>query len=76
VPLAAIRAARDAPVPAADARTIKAQLRCGMGPCQGAMCAEAVAAAVGADPDAPGPVRARPPVAPVSVGALAAPPLT
>jgi hypothetical protein len=62
------------PLPADDPRAAKAELRCGMGACQGAMCAEAVCQAIGFDQateDRRAP-RARPPLMPVSIGAVAA----
>jgi NADPH-dependent 2,4-dienoyl-CoA reductase/sulfur reductase-like enzyme len=61
------------PLPAGDPRGVKAELRCGMGACQGAMCARAVTEAVGFDEqseDRRAP-RARPPVMPVSVATVA-----
>ncbi|HEY5317331.1 MAG TPA: FAD/NAD(P)-binding oxidoreductase [Solirubrobacteraceae bacterium] len=61
------------PFPLDDPRATKAELRCGMGACQGAMCAEAVSEAVGFDPrsDSRRMARARPPVMPVSVATVA-----
>ena len=75
VTLGDLRRARSLPVPADDLRAAKAELRCGMGACQGAVCTEAIAAVVGArsgDPDDRRSPRVRPPVMPVSVGALPA----
>jgi NADPH-dependent 2,4-dienoyl-CoA reductase/sulfur reductase-like enzyme len=72
VALGAIRAAvRDAE--AASGRAAKALLRCGMGPCQGATCGEAVRAATGRgdDLDERWEPRVRPPLAPVRIGELA-----
>jgi hypothetical protein len=60
-------------VPADDPRAAKAELRCGMGACQGTMCAESVRAATGG----PGELaerrlpRARPPLAPITVEEIA-----
>ncbi len=74
VTLGDLRRARSLPVPADDLRAAKAELRCGMGACQGAVCTEAIAAVVGArsgDPDDRRSPRVRPPVMPVSVGAVA-----
>lgn len=58
---------------AASGRGAKALLRCGMGPCQGATCGEAVRAATGRgeDLDERWEPRVRPPIAPVTIGALA-----
>ena len=54
---------------------VKAFLRCGMGPCQGRMCASSVttvlAAALQRSPDDVGSFRVRPPIKPVSVGEVA-----
>jgi NADPH-dependent 2,4-dienoyl-CoA reductase/sulfur reductase-like enzyme len=73
VTLGDLRAIGERPFPADDPRAVKAELRCGMGPCQGAMCAAAVQAAVaparGLDP-----VRlphVRPPLTPISVATVA-----
>jgi D-hydroxyproline dehydrogenase subunit alpha len=73
VTLAALRGAAALPVPADDPRAAKAELRCGMGACQGTMCAESVRAATGGQGDLaerrlP---RARPPLAPVTVEEIA-----
>jgi NADPH-dependent 2,4-dienoyl-CoA reductase/sulfur reductase-like enzyme len=58
-----------------DLRTLKVMTRLGMGPCQGLMCwpaaARLLAACTGKSVEAIGPLSARPPVAPVSLGALA-----
>jgi thioredoxin reductase/bacterioferritin-associated ferredoxin len=55
---------------------VKAMTRCGMGPCQGRNCAltvtEVIAAQRGVAPSDVGTWRLRPPVKPVSLGALAA----
>jgi hypothetical protein len=55
---------------------LKLLTRAGMGPCQGRMCLPAatqlVCAARGVSPSAVGPYRARPPVKPILLGALAA----
>lgn len=54
---------------------LKAFLRCGMGPCQGRQCAltvgELIAEARGVAPGAVPPARLRPPVRPLTLGALA-----
>jgi hypothetical protein len=56
-------------------RTLKVMTRLGMGPCQGRMCwpamARLLAAHTGQPVEAVGPLSARPPVQPVSVGDLA-----
>ena len=53
----------------------KSFLRCGMGPCQGRMCAnsvtEVMAAAGGEAPDAVGSFRVRPPIKPVTLAEVA-----
>jgi NADPH-dependent 2,4-dienoyl-CoA reductase/sulfur reductase-like enzyme len=58
-----------------DLRTLKVMTRLGMGPCQGLMCwpaaARLLAARTGKSVEAIGPLSARPPVAPISLGALA-----
>ncbi len=58
-----------------DPNQLKSLLRCGMGPCQGRMCAtvisEIVAAAKSASPAAVGRFRPRPPIKPVSLEDLA-----
>ncbi len=55
---------------------LKAFLRCGMGPCQGRLCGltvcETIAAARGVAPAEVGYYRLRPPLKPVTLGALAA----
>jgi NADPH-dependent 2,4-dienoyl-CoA reductase/sulfur reductase-like enzyme len=51
-----------------DWRAAKLQTRCGMGPCQGRICGAATEFLLGWGPEG-----ARPPVAPVRVGSLAAP---
>lgn len=55
---------------------LKAYLRCGMGPCQGRLCASTVAALIaeirGLPPDSVPPLRPRAPYKPISVGMLAA----
>lgn len=68
VDLGSIRAAG-----AGSGRAAKALLRCGMGACQGATCGEAVRAATGRgdDLDDRWEPRARPPIAPVTIGQLA-----
>ena len=73
VTLADIRRAGRLPVPAHDLRAVKAELRCGMGACQGTICTEAVAAAGGFGGDLEGgqAPHARPPAAPVSVAEVA-----
>jgi NADPH-dependent 2,4-dienoyl-CoA reductase/sulfur reductase-like enzyme len=54
---------------------LKLLTRAGMGPCQGRMClptaTQLLCAARGAEPAAVGPYRARPPVKPIPLGALA-----
>lgn len=59
---------------------LKSFLRCGMGPCQGRMCAltvtELLAAARGVSPAEIGHVRLRPPVKPVTLAELATMPAT
>ena len=59
---------------------IKAFLRCGMGPCQGHMCAltvtEMMAAQRGMDPGKVGIFRARVPVKPITLGEMASIPAT
>ncbi len=56
---------------------LKAFTRCGMGACQGRQCGlaavEILAAALGRPPGEIGPLRARPPLRPVTLGALAGP---
>jgi D-hydroxyproline dehydrogenase subunit alpha len=70
--LAELGDAGDTGLPLEDARAAKARLRCGMGPCQGAMCLEAVSAATeGADGERRTP-RVRPPLQPLTVGTVAA----
>jgi NADPH-dependent 2,4-dienoyl-CoA reductase/sulfur reductase-like enzyme len=58
---------------------LKAFVRAGMGPCQGRQCAltvtETMAAALGKSPGEIGHMRVRPPVKPLSLGALAALPI-
>ena len=58
-----------------DANRVKAFTRCGMGPCQGRMCAaaaaEVIARALGQTADQPGQFRVRLPVRPVPVAELA-----
>ncbi|WP_198373789.1 (2Fe-2S)-binding protein, partial [Roseomonas rosulenta] len=70
----AIRAA--ARLGATGPNQVKAYLRCGMGPCQGRMCAPTVAALIaearGAAPQAIPPLRPRAPYKPITVGQLAA----
>ncbi|WP_343718043.1 (2Fe-2S)-binding protein, partial [Inquilinus sp.] len=60
---------------AADANRLKSALRCGMGPCQGRMCAgtvsELAAAACGRPVEAVGRFRVRPPIRPVPLDQLA-----
>ena len=55
---------------------LKSQSRCGMGPCQGRLCAltaaELLAEARGTGPEAIGPFRIRPPVRPVDLTAIMA----
>jgi hypothetical protein len=55
---------------------LKAYLRCGMGPCQGRLCAPTIAALIaevrGLPPEAVPPLRPRAPYKPISVGMLAA----
>jgi NADPH-dependent 2,4-dienoyl-CoA reductase/sulfur reductase-like enzyme len=57
-------------------RTLKVMTRLGMGPCQGRMCwpamARLLAARTGRPVQAAGPLSARPPIQPVTVGELAA----
>jgi hypothetical protein len=73
VTLGDLQRVRERPVAARDRRDVKAELRCGMGACQGTMCAEAARAAVDsgvvavhrAEP------RIRPPLAPVTIEAIA-----
>lgn len=78
VPLRRITEAVD-DLGATDARTVKLLTRCGMGWCQGRICADAVDDLVAARtgrPRAPGPgFGARPVAVPVSLGALAEPTL-
>ena len=68
-----LRTVADERGPLDDPRAAKAELRCGMGPCQGAICAAAIRTLVGY----PGGLddrrlpRARPPVVPITVGAVA-----
>ena len=51
---------------------IRGLSRCGMGPCQGRHCAGTLARMIGAqDGVVPGPFRARPPLRPLPLGALA-----
>jgi NADPH-dependent 2,4-dienoyl-CoA reductase/sulfur reductase-like enzyme len=70
----AIRAA--ARLGAAGPNQLKAYLRCGMGPCQGRLCAPTVAALIAEVRDLPPesvpPLRPRAPYKPISVGMLAA----
>ncbi|MBR0649637.1 FAD-dependent oxidoreductase [Roseomonas terrae] len=70
----AVRAA--ARLGATGPNQLKAYLRCGMGPCQGRICAPTVAALIaetrGLPPDAVPPLRPRAPYKPLSVGLLAA----
>jgi NADPH-dependent 2,4-dienoyl-CoA reductase/sulfur reductase-like enzyme len=70
----AVRAA--ARLGATGPNQLKAYLRCGMGPCQGRLCAPTVAALIaeihGLPPDAVPPLRPRAPYKPISVGTLAA----
>jgi bacterioferritin-associated ferredoxin len=58
---------------ATDINLLRGTLRCGMGPCQGRMCAATVARLLAdAVPQrAPAPYRARPPARPLPLGALA-----
>jgi bacterioferritin-associated ferredoxin len=60
---------------AVDVGAVKMRTRLGMGACQGRFCAAAAAALVsrvrGAPPEALGRIHARPPVRPVTLGALA-----
>lgn len=73
VTLGAVRAAQSG-APAADGtRALKALLRCGMGPCQGAFCAQLLrgALATSGDLDASIDARVRPPIAPVRVSEVA-----
>lgn len=69
----AIRAA--ARLGATGPNQMKAYLRCGMGPCQGRMCAPTVAALIaearGVPPEAVAPLRPRAPYKPLTVGLLA-----
>jgi NADPH-dependent 2,4-dienoyl-CoA reductase/sulfur reductase-like enzyme len=70
----AIRAA--ARLGATGPNQMKAYLRCGMGPCQGRVCAPTVAALIaetrGVPPDQVAPLRPRAPYKPITVGMLAA----
>jgi NADPH-dependent 2,4-dienoyl-CoA reductase/sulfur reductase-like enzyme len=70
----AIRAA--ARLGATGPNQMKAYLRCGMGPCQGRLCAPTVAALIaqtrGLPPEAVPPLRPRAPYKPITVGQLAA----
>lgn len=72
VVLADLRAAMDR-TDLASGRAAKALLRCGMGACQGATCGESVRAVTGRgqDLDERWEPRVRPPIAPVTIGALA-----
>ncbi len=69
----AIRAA--ARLGATGPNQMKAYLRCGMGPCQGRLCAPTVAALIaevhGTTPDTIPPLRPRAPYKPITVGQLA-----
>ncbi|MBB3302188.1 NADPH-dependent 2,4-dienoyl-CoA reductase/sulfur reductase-like enzyme/bacterioferritin-associated ferredoxin [Rhizobium sp. BK077] len=60
---------------ATDMNLIRGLLRCGMGPCQGRSCAVTVARllaeATTQTPTSPAPFRARPPLRPLPLGALA-----
>lgn len=60
---------------AADMNLLRGLLRCGMGPCQGRSCAVTVARllaeATTQTPTSPAPFRARPPLRPLPLGALA-----
>jgi thioredoxin reductase len=56
---------------AANPRGAKAALRCGMGPCQGSMCEEAIRAVFSGDTAPLDEPRSRPPLTPVSVGSIA-----
>lgn len=57
-----------------DLRTLKVMTRLGMGPCQGRMCwpatARLLAARTGTSVEAAGPLSARPPTTPISLGCL------
>ncbi len=59
----------------ADPNRLKTNLRCGMGPCQGRMCALSVenllSEATGADKQSIGPHKLRNPIIPISMGDLA-----
>ncbi|CAH0276847.1 NAD(P)/FAD-dependent oxidoreductase [Roseomonas sp. CECT 9278] len=70
----AIRAA--ARLGATGPNQMKAYLRCGMGPCQGRICAPSVAALIaevrGVPPETIAPLRPRAPYKPITVGQLAA----
>ncbi|GGJ10122.1 FAD/NAD(P)-dependent oxidoreductase [Neoroseomonas lacus] len=70
----AVRAA--ARLGATGPNQLKAYLRCGMGPCQGRLCAPTVAALIAEvhhlPPEAVPPLRPRAPYKPISVGMLAA----
>ena len=70
----AVRAA--ARLGATGPNQLKAYLRCGMGPCQGRLCAPVTAALIaetrGIAPEAVPPLRPRAPYKPISVGMLAA----
>lgn len=66
---------RAAALGATGPNQLKAYLRCGMGPCQGRLCAPTVAALIaearGLAPDQVPPLRPRAPYKPISVGLLA-----
>jgi hypothetical protein len=70
----AIRAA--ARLGATGPNQMKAYLRCGMGPCQGRICASTFAALIaevrGVPPEQIAPLRPRAPYKPITVGQLAA----
>ena len=73
VRLGELTRASSSPLATDDPRAAKAELRCGMGACQGVMCSEAVWSAMGfaasfEDRRVP---RPRPPLMPVSVGTVA-----
>ncbi len=73
VALASLTLATERPAAALDPRAIKAELRCGMGPCQGVVCQESVRAATGwqGESDLGHMPKVRPPLSFVTVGALA-----
>jgi D-hydroxyproline dehydrogenase subunit alpha len=71
VTLRQVRDARLGAPPAEGTRALKALLRCGMGPCQGLFCRDALAAVLGGAGDDGVEVRTRPPLAPVTVGEVA-----